>query len=389
MRRSDPRAMACLAAVVGVVVLAGCGRTAPAAPAPPPPREVEIVQIRPADLPAEFTFVGRAESSQRVEIRARVSGFLDEIRYEEGAFVDEGAELFQMDRAPFESRLRAAQAELAQHQARLESAEQLLARLEPLAADGAIAEKELDDATSRVREARAAVESAGARVYDAELNLGYTTIASPVRGLTGAAAQRQGAYISAATPPLTYVARVDPMWVEFSVTETQILRALRAETAGDIRYPERSEFEVAVQLADGSMHPETGRISFADATVSDRTGAVLVRAEVPNPTRALRPGQYVTVVLRGALRPSAVTVPQRAVRESSRGPFVWVVDSSGAAEQRPVELGQWTGRDWIITAGLREGDRVVVAGTMGLQPGAALAITRILTASDLATDADR
>jgi membrane fusion protein (multidrug efflux system) len=363
-------------------VLTACERDGIAAPPfTPPPRPVEILQVTASDIPVQFEFVGRTESSQRVEIRSRVAGYLDEIAYGEGEFVEADQVLFRIDPAPFESRLRAAEAELAQHQARLENALALLTRIEPLAEMEAVAAKELDDARGRVREATAAVEGAASRVFDAELNLGYTTITAPVRGLTGAASQREGAYISGTTGPLTYVARVNPIWVEFSVTETQLLRSVRSEESGAIRYPDRSEFGVVIELADGTRHPEIGRISFADASVNTRTGTVLVRAEIPNPRETLRPGQYVRLFLRGAVRPGAIAVPQRAVREGPRGPYIWVVNADGKAEQRPVALGPWYGDDWIIEGGLKPGDRVVVNGTVGLHPGAPLMITRILDGS--------
>jgi membrane fusion protein, multidrug efflux system len=376
-----------LAATAAALVMSGCDRATPGASGgAPAPREVEIVQIRAADLPVSFEFVGRTESSQRVEIRARVSGFLDEIAYTEGAAVEEGAVLFRLDPAPFESRLRRARAELVQQEARLENAEALLARIEPLAEMEAVAAKELDDARGRVREAAAAVEAVGTRIDDAELQLSYTTISSPVGGLTGSAREREGAYISGVTGPLTYVARIDPMWVEFSVTETRLLRGARTRAQGAVRYPEDDAFEVAIDLVDGSRHPYTGRISFTDATVSDQTGAVLFRAEIPNPERTLRPGQYVRVTLGGAVRPDALAAPQRAVREGPRGPYVWVVSESGVAEQRPVELGPWRGDAWVIERGLRRGDRVIVSGTMALAPGTPVTITRILEPDELPGD---
>ncbi len=356
----------------------GCHEPKAAAPGEVRPRDVEVVQVVARDLPVEFEAVGRTESSQRVEIRARVAGFLDQIVYDEGAFVESGDVLFRIDAAPFESKLRAARAELAQQQARLENAEALLARIKPLAEAQAVAEKELDDAQGRVREAAAAVEAASAHVFDAELNLGYATIHSPVRGMTGEARERDGAYISGTSGPLTYVARIDPMWVEFSVTETQILRAMRNEEERAIEYPKEGRFVVEVELADGSRHPHTGHISFTDATVSTSTGTLLVRAEIPNPDRELLPGQYVRVYLQGARRPGATLIPQRAVRESPKGPYVWVIDRDGHAERRPVTLGPWYADAWVIESGVGEGDRVVVNGTVGLQPGIPLSVARIV-----------
>ena len=365
--------------VCGMVVLVGgCREAAPPAVAPPQARPVDIVQVTTSDLPVEFEFVGRTESSQRVEIRARVAGYLDAIDYEEGAFVDEGDVLFHIDPQPFEARLRASNAELAQQTARLENAQALLDRITPLAEVDAVAQKELDDARSKVREAAAAVEAASAHVYEAELNLGYTTISSPVRGLTSSSSQREGSYISGVAGALTYVAKIDPMWVEFCVSETQLLRATRQRESGGVAYPETSEFEVVLLLADGTEHGHAGRISFRDASVSTETGTVLVRAEVPNPEETLRPGQYVRVYVRGAHRPDAVTVPQRSVFEGPRGAFVWVVNADSQAEQRPVRMGPWVGDRWVVEQGLKVGDRVVVNGTVGMAPGTPLTIASIV-----------
>ncbi len=365
-----------ISATIGFVLL-GCDRQ-PVAPPPPSPPEVEVVQLTPVAIPMTFEFVGRTASSRRVEIRARVSGYLDEIAYTEGARVKEGDTLFRIDPAPFEAQLRAARAEMAQQQARLETAQSLLSRVEPLAEADAVSQKELDDARGRFREAAAAVEGAAARVHSAELNLGYTTITSPVSGVSGQSAQREGAYISGPAGPLTYVAQIDPIWVEFSVSETQILRFRKSSGDGVVVYPENGAFEVAVVLADGSPHPYTGRISFADATIDKQTGTFLVRAEIPNPEDTLSPGQYVRVLIRGAYRPDAIAVPQRAVRQGPRGATVWVVDVAGKAELRPVITGPWLGDLWIIEDGLEADDRLIVNGSFGLSPGVAVSIVGIV-----------
>ena len=358
------------------LLLASCTRE-PAPPPIPPPIEVEVVQVAPVDLPAEFEFVGRAASSQRVEVRARVSGFLEEIAYEEGSFVEKGDVLFRMDAKPFDASVRGARAELAQQQARLDTATALLRRIEPLAAAQAVAQKELDDAQGQFRAAAAAVEEASARLFQAELDLGYATIYAPVSGVTGAASQREGAYLNFSSEPLTYVARIDPIWVEFSVSESQMLRNRESRSGGSLRMPEGDTFEVDLVLGDGSIHPHRGRISFADATLSETTGTFLVRAEVPNPDATIHPGQYTRVILRGATRPATLAVPLRAVRQGPRGAFVWIVDDENKAEQRPVMLGPWSPSGWVVEQGLRPGDRVVVDGSIGLRPGVPLSVIGI------------
>lgn len=367
------------ASILTAVLLccAACGSKEESEAAQPAARPVEIVQVSPSDLPVTFEFVGRTASSQKVEIRSRVSGFLDEIAYEEGAFVEKGDTLFLIDSDPFDAKLKAANAELAQQQARLDTAESLLNRIKPLAEAQAVAQKELDDATGQVRAAAAAVEEASARVFQAELDVSYTKILSPVAGLTSSASYREGAYLGFPSSPLTYVAQIDPIWVEFSISEAQYLRAKKASTSGSMIYPDENTFDVEVLLSDGSVHPQRGRISFSDVSVSDQTGTFLIRAEVPNPDGALLPGQYTRVVLHGAKRPGAIAVPLRAVRQGPRGAFVWVMDADNKAEQRPVMLGPWDDTGWVIEHGLKAGDRVVVDGSLALTPGTPLAVAGI------------
>ena len=332
-------------------------------------RQVLTVPVSSADLPVEFEYAARTASSQKVEIRPRVTGYLEEIAYREGGFVQEGDVLFRMDPKPFEARLRGARGELSQQQARLDNARALLNRVIPLAEARAVAQKELDDARAKVAESAAAVESASARVYEAELELDYATIRAPVTGIAGAARFRQGALVTGSLEPLTEVARVDPIWVEFSVAENQLLAARHNADDQSVRYPEHGAFDVGLTLADGTEHPWTGRLSFADAAVSDRTGSLLMRAEVPNPKASLRPGQFVSISLGGAYRPEAIAVPQAAVHQGPKGPYVWVVDSESRAQRRPVITGPWIGSSWLIRQGLTAGESVIVEGLVGLAAG--------------------
>ncbi|QDU71090.1 efflux RND transporter periplasmic adaptor subunit [Mucisphaera calidilacus] len=372
-------ALNALAAITILATLSACTESDQQQAPAPPPRDVDVAQIETADLPVSFEFIGRTASSQRVEIRTRVAGFLDEVAYEEGKRVKQGDVLFKIDPAPFEARLRAAKAELAQLEARLENAEALLRRVKPLAEIEAVAQKELDDAQGSVREAAAAVEAAKARVFEAELDLGYTTITSPVEGLTSSATQREGAYLGIGSEPLTYVARINPIWVEFSVSEAQALRSRQAQVSGSMIIPEDKRFAVNIKLSDGTLFPNTGHISFADASVDDQTGTFLVRAEIPNvDTEPLRPGQYVRVYTSGAIRPDAILAPKRAVQQGPRGSFVWLVDDENKAEQRPVVTGPWVNDNWVIEQGLNAGDRVIVNGSLGLTPGTPVNIVSLV-----------
>jgi len=345
------------------------------AQAPPAP-EVTVIKTIPRDTPITIEFVGKTVSSRRVEIRSRVEGFLEKRLYTEGSMVKEGDVLFQMDQKPFQADLRAAKAELAQQQARLENAEANLKRVKPLADKNAVSQKDLDDAIGTYRSSAAAVEAAKAKVVQAELSLSYTTITSPVTGLSSFAVKQEGAYIGFGSDSLlTYVAQLNPMWVEFSVSENQILKSRRQSELGIIKHPEQGDMEVEVVLADGSIFPNRGRITFADAALSEETGTFLIRAELENlidtdnELEVLRPGQFVRARLHGMVRPDAILVPQRAVQQGAKGSFVWIVDEKGKAEFKPITVGQWYEDEWFVDDGLEGGETVVVNGALKLRPG--------------------
>jgi membrane fusion protein (multidrug efflux system) len=344
-------------------------------PTPPSP-EVTVIKTVPRDTPVTIEFVGKTVSSRRVEIRSRVEGFLEKRLYTEGSMVKEGDVLFQMDQKPFQADLRAAKAELAQQQARLDNAEANLKRVKPLAEKNAVSQKDLDDAIGTYRSSAAAVEAAKAKVVQAELSLSYTTITSPVTGLSSFAVKQEGAYIGFGSDSLlTYVAQLNPMWVEFSISENQILKSRRQSELGIIKHPEQGDMEVEVVLADGSIFPNRGRITFADAALSEETGTFLIRAELENimdtdsGPEMLRPGQFVRARLHGMVRPNAILVPQRAVQQGAKGSFVWVIDEEGKAEFQPITVGQWHGEDWFVDGGLEGGETVVVDGALKLRPG--------------------
>lgn len=339
----------------------------PKASAPAPSVEVTAVSVASKDVPAVFEFVGKTESSRKVQIHARVEGFLEKRVYTEGAVVKEGQVLFLMDKKPFEARLAAAKAALAEQQARLQTAAANLNRVRPLAEVNAVSQKDLDDAIGQAKAAAAAVEAAKADVINAELNLGYCTIRSPVIGLSSSAQVQDGTYVNFSNSLLTSVSALSPMRVNFSVSENQILRAREEQAAGQLRMPAEDQFEVEVILADGSTFKEKGRITFADAEFSETTGTFLIRAELKNTEAILRPGQFVRVRLLGPVRPNAILVPKRAVQQGAQGSFVWVVTKEGKAEFRPVQTGAWVGDDWIITQGLQAGDVVAVDGAVKLR----------------------
>jgi membrane fusion protein, multidrug efflux system len=358
----------CLAslAFVAMATMLGCGKEEKRAERPPP--AVSTVAVEPHDVPVSMEFVAQTQSSQQVQIYARVTGFLDKRLYTEGTLVKAGDVLFQMDAKPYEVQVAAAKAALAQQQARLTTMQAKLARVRPLTSLNALAQKDLDNAIGEVNTSQALVDQAKANLAQAELNLSYTTIASPVSGTTSAALQQDGTYIGELNTALTSVAVVSPMWVNYSISENQLLTIRNEIERGLVAAPKDDSYEVEISLPDGSVYPHKGRISFRSPSFNAKTGTFLVRAVVDNPDGLLRPNQYVRSRVLGFIRPDAILVPQRAVRQTAKGHVVWVVGDDGKAEPRPVVVGDWHGDEWFISEGLRGGDKVIVDGGSTLQP---------------------
>jgi len=357
---------------LAAALLAACGKTETPPPAKPPV-EVSVLTIAPRDVPAVFEYVAQTQSSRQVNIQARVSGFLEKRVYTEGAIVKAGQVLFLMDMKPFQAQVDAAKAQLSKAQAAAEVAKQNLARVKPLAEKEALSQKDLDDATGNYQSTSAQVDAAQAQLTTAQLNLSYCTITSPVDGISGAAAQADGTYLNQQNAQLTTVAVLTPMYVNFSLSENEF-QSFRDQVAkGQLARAPDNSYLVEIVLVDGQVFPHTGRVTFADPAYSAQTGTFLIRATVDNPQGLLKPNQYVRVRVKGATRPNAILLPQRAVLQGAKGHFVWVVDKDNKAENRPVSVGDWSGDDWLVTDGLRAGERVVVDGGLKLGPGAALA----------------
>ena len=352
------------------LVAAGCSKEAPPPQRPVP--QVTVVTVQPQNIPYVPSFVAQTESSRQVNIVARVSGYLDRIAYQEGEVVKEGQLLFQLDPKPFQAQLDAARGELQSQQARFTTAQANLGRVKPLAQQNALSQSDLDKAQGEFDASKAAVYSAQAKVTEAELNLGYATIRSPVNGLASRALQRQGAFVNAQSDSanLTYVAAIDPIWVNFSVSQNQVAKWREEIASKRMIEPPNRDYEIEIVLSDGTPYPHRGKINFADPSFSQETGSFLVRAVLPNPRRDLRPGMFVTAYSRGAIRPNAIVVPQLAVQQGSNGHLVYVVSPAGNAEVRPVIVGDYYGeKEIVILSGLHAGDRVVVDGVLRVVPG--------------------
>jgi membrane fusion protein (multidrug efflux system) len=363
-----------------VLVSGACGKKEPPE-ASPAPQEVTVATVTPKTVPATFEFVAQAESSHQVEIVARVSGFLEKILYREGEVVQEGQVMFQMDQKPFQAQVNASKGEVENRKAQLWTAKANLDRIKPLAEQDAASKSDLDNAVGTVQSAEAAVYEAQAGLDKALLDLSYTVIKSPLTGVSSKALLREGAYLSASgsTSKLTYVAKLNPIWIDFNISQNQQAKKRQEVQQGLLVLPKDEAFEVELELSDGVRYPLRGKVNFADPSFSKETGTFQVRAEVPNPKEELRPGMFVKASLKGAVRPNAVVVPQKAVQQTANGHTVYVVNQKEQAEIRPVIVGDWIGEDWIINNGLNAGDRVIVEGFQRLAPGAPVKV--VLTGS--------
>jgi membrane fusion protein (multidrug efflux system) len=359
---------------VGMLILlvtVACGKKEPPKTAPPP-QEVTVLTVTPKTVPATMEFVAQAASSHQVEIVARVSGFLEKILYREGEVVKEGQVMFQMDQKPFQAQVNASKGEVENRKAQLWTAKANLDRIKPLAEQDAASKSDLDNAIGSVQSAEAATYSAQANLDKAQLDLSYTIIKSPVAGVSSKALLREGAYLtpSGTTSQLTYVAQLNPIWVDFTISQNQRAALGEEVRQGRLSLPKDQAYEVELELSDGNRYPHRGKVNFADPSFSKETGTFLVRAEVPNPKEELRPGMFVKAFLKGAVRPNAIVVPQKAVQQTSNGHTIYVVNAKDQTEIRPVVVGDWIGEDWIINKGLKAGDRVIVEGFQRLAPGA-------------------
>ncbi len=351
-----------------------CSKAEQKGPAQPRTAEVTVITIQARDIPVSPEFVAQTQSSQMVNIQARVSGFLDKRVYQEGSVVKEGQTLFMMDQKPFKVQLDQSEAALAKQKAAMDTACANLARVKPLVQLNALSQKDLDDAVGQCQSYQAAVDQAKAQLETAKLNLSYTVITSPVTGVSSYAQQADGTYINPQNSLLTTVSVLSPMWVNFSLSENEVQMMREQVKKGLLRAAKGNNYVVEIILVDGSLFPYTGRITFADSSYNPSTGTFLIRASVNNPEGILKPNQYVRVRLKGAVRPNAIVVPQRAIQQGSKGHFVWVVDKDGKAEMRPVTVGEWEGDNWLVFDGLKSGERVVTDGALMLGPGMPLTI---------------
>jgi len=378
--RFPPRPFALAAALTAAVLVAACGQSQPPGGGAHgfPPAEVTVFTAQPQAIPVTFEYVGQALGSKEVEVRARVGGILEKRLFQEGAPVKAGQMLFVIDPKPFEAQAANAEAEMARAQAQLSQAQREAARLKPLAEKKAIGQKEYDDAVSTGELASASLKSAEAKLREARLNLGYTRVVAPVSGMSSRAAKSEGSLVAAGTDLLTTISQIDPIWVQFNISENEKLRVERAVAEKKLAWPTNDAMNVTLKVADGTTLQRSGKINFADTRINTATGTYETRAEFANKDNALKSGQFLRVILNGPKRLDAIAVPQAAVLDGPQGKFVYVAgkdkDGKDVALPKPVVLGDWVtgqGNLWIVESGLAPGDKVIVDGIAKIfMPGA-------------------
>lgn len=342
-------------------LLSACGQSVNTAADQPVP--VTTVQVVTRPVPIVLEAVGRTEGSKEVEIRARVSGIVQQLKYSEGAFVRAGTTLFQIDRAPFEIALAQAKAAADQAEATSDQARREADRIAGLWKSSAVSQRVAEEAATAYRSATASLAAAQARVREAELNLSYTAVTAPIAGITSRALHSEGSLVTANTESslLTTMSQTNPVWVRFALSEAEY-QNLRGATNG---------LAVELILADGKPYPTSGRLNFAGSTVDQKLGTVQLRAEFPNPQLAILPGQFATVRVAAGTQ-DVIAVPQTAVLQGDQGRYIWVIGADGKAVQRAIETGAWAGKDWIVRTGLNPGDTIIIDNLMKLKPGVAV-----------------
>ena len=358
------------AAIAVALVLLGAAaarRRSPGASATPPPPEVSVVTVVPETVAALYEYVGQAEASRRVEVRALVTGVIVARPYIEGTDVAAGTLLFRVDPTTYDAAYRSAQARLA-------NADRTLARLKSLLAARAVAQKDVDDAQQAFDQAQAAVDQTKKDYED-------TFVRAEIPGRAGRALLQLGARVTGPGDLLTTVEQVDPIYVNFSPSDQDVLRWRRDVKDGRLVMP-KGPLAVQVTLADGTVYPETGTLNFTDLALQPVTGTQELRAELKNPQHLLLPGQFVRVRLLGLTHPGAILVPQRAVQQGLGGSFVYVLDAGDKVATRPVIATAWNGASWLIAQGLAAGDRVVVDGLQQVAPGSPVRAVAYQPAAD-------
>jgi len=362
-----PPLVSCL---LGASLLAGCDK--PGKPPPPPQASVDVVTLRAAPVVLTTEHPGRITAHRAADIRPQVSGVILKRLFTEGDLVRQGQPLYQIDPRPYEASLASARATAAKARAAVVAARLMVKRYQPLAKAFAVSSQDLDNAVASLAQDEADVASGEASVRTAEINLEYTHLTAPIAGRTGRSSVTEGALVTAEqASSLVTVTELDPIYVDVPETSATVLRLKREYAAGELEREPDGSAAVSLVLEDGSAYAQKGKLLFSEVNVDASTGSVILRAVFPNPDGLLLPGMFVREDIHEGIRQNALLVPQRAVTHDSRGlPTALVVGPDNHVALRTLQTDRAIGTDWLVTAGLSPGDRVIVAGLQQARPGA-------------------
>ena len=372
--------------------LAACLLLSACSPGEAPPEQqpipVKTITVSSKAVPNIIELPGRVEPVRVAEVRARVTGIVQEQLYEEGTDVRAGQPLFRIDPRELRASYAQTQAALARARATAANARAVVERYRPLIDENAISGQEYDAALAASREAEANVAQIRAQLESASLQLGYTTVRAPIAGRAGRAQVTEGALVSQAEGTLmTRIEQISPVYVSFAQAASEVLKLRRAIAAGDIDLDENDRVEVRLTFSDGTEYPVRGYIDFLAFSVDEQTGTVELRAEFPNPQRLLLPGEFVRAQIYAGEVQNGLTVPQRAVTLTEEGGTVFVIDREGMAAIRPIRLGAMVDGSWIVESGLRPGDVVITSNLQKIRPGVPVKVSNTPTGQNKPAEA--
>ena len=363
---------------LGLLSLAACGKGKEQGQGQHqmPPPEVGVIKAQPQSTPLTKDLVGRLSAFRSADVRARVSGVLVKRVYQEGTDVKQGQVLFEIDPSVYQAALNSSQANLASAQAAYENFHKTAQRFRQLRPQGYVSQSDLDTAEANERTSAAAIKQAQAAVESARINLGFTRVTSPIDGRAGQQQLTEGAIVGNSTADsgsnstlLTTVDQLDPLYVNFTVSSADLDRLRAAQTAGKVVLTDQNKTTVQITLADGSKYDQAGTLDFSGVNVDPTTGAVNLRALLPNPVHRLLPGTYVTITANLGEQHSVFLIPQQGILRDVAGAYALVVGQDGKVVRKNVTAENMSTGNWIVTSGLTAGDQIIVSGVQAVQPG--------------------
>ena len=354
------------------LLLVACGQQGPDSqqPAAMPAMPVSVLEVQPTTVPIQAEAVAQTEGAKEVEIRPRVGGIILKKLFEEGAEIKAGQPMFLIDPVPYKMKATQARAHLAQKNARVQQTKREAERLKTLLDTKSISQREYDNAVSDHAIADASVQEFRAMLHEAELNLSYATVKAPESGMAGRFQYSEGALVNANTSLLTTIVQTSPIWVRFSLSDSEL-----AQLGGMLT--SKSVEGIDLILPDGTQYPETGKLNFSASSIDPALGTQQLRAEFKNADKKLIPGQFVRIRVTTGSNEGVFLVPQAAVLTSEQGKFVFVAETGDkgntVAAVRPIQAGSWSGQDWVILGGLKQGDKVIVDNLIKVRPGTPVA----------------